>query len=55
MNSARIQRVRQNPSEIITILNYYGIQSVGELAIIDDNMEFYWNLCHIENGYKKRH
>ena len=32
-------------------LNSSGIQSVGGLAIID-NMEFYWNLCQIENGYQ---
>ena len=35
-----------------TKLNPYGIQSVGGLAIIADNMEFYWNLCQIENGYQ---
>ena len=34
-------------------LNSFGIQSVGGLAIIADNMKFYWNLCQIENGYKK--
>ena len=33
-------------------LNSFGIQSVGGLAIIADNMEFYWNLCQIENGYQ---
>ena len=33
-------------------LNSSGIQSVGGLAIIADNMEFYWDLCQIENGYK---
>ena len=35
-------------------LNSSGIQSVGRLAIIADNMEFYWNLCQIENGYQMR-
>ena len=33
-------------------LNSSGIQSVGELAIIADNMEFYRNLCQIENWYQ---
>ena len=33
-------------------LNSSRIQSVGGLAIIADNMEFYWNLCQIENGYQ---
>ena len=33
-------------------LNSSGIQSVGGLAIIADNMEFYWDLCQIENGYQ---
>ena len=33
-------------------LNSFGIQSVGGLAIIADNMEFYWNICQIENGYQ---
>ena len=33
-------------------LNSSGIQSVGGLAIIADNMELYWNLCQIENGYQ---
>ena len=33
-------------------LNSSRIQSVGGLAIIADNMEFYWNLCKIENGYQ---
>ena len=33
-------------------LNSSGIQSVGGLAIIVDNMELYWNLCQIENGYQ---
>ena len=33
-------------------LNSFGIQSVGGLAITADNMEFYWNLCQIENGYQ---
>ena len=36
----------------VTKLNSSGIQNVGELAIIADNMEFYWNLCQIENGYQ---
>ena len=30
-------------------LNSSGIQ---RLAIIADNMEFYWNLCQIENEYQ---
>ena len=33
-------------------LNSSRIQSVGGLAIIANNMEFYWNLCQIENGYQ---
>ena len=33
-------------------LNSSRIQSVGGLAIIVDNMELYWNLCKIENGYQ---
>ena len=33
-------------------LNSSGIQSVGGLTIIADNMEFYWNLCQIENRYQ---
>ena len=33
-------------------LNSSGIQSVSGLAIIANNMEFYWNLCQIENGYQ---
>ena len=33
-------------------LNSSRIQSVGGLAIIADNMEFYWNLYQIENGYQ---
>ena len=37
---------------MIAKLNSSGIQSVGGLTIIADNMEFYWNLCQIENGYK---
>ena len=37
---------------MIAKLNSSGIQSVGGLAIIADNMEFYWNICQIENGYQ---
>ena len=37
---------------MMTKLNYSGIQSVGGLAIIADNIKLYWNLCQIENGYQ---
>ena len=42
----------QNSSGMMAKLNSSEIQSVGRLVIIADNMEFYWNLCQIENGYQ---
>ena len=37
---------------MMTKLISSGIQSVGGLAIIADNMEFYWNSCQIEKVYQ---